>query len=147
MLKFAVLNYTERLNLLREKITTLWGSATQLVFGRHYAAPYYTTLFIQTMCSALEVNSNLVWPMTNFPSVVRRQEAISVSPVLYNMIVIRFLQMPGAFVRKITRGFFTEKQLDAALNAVKSGRPVREVGLAFRIAESAVRLQLKIGCS
>jgi hypothetical protein len=38
-------------------------------------------------------------------------------------------------------------QLEAALNAVKSGRPIREAERAFSIAESTVRLRLKTGCT
>jgi hypothetical protein len=48
--------------------------------------------------------------------------------------------MPRTFVRKTTRGIFTEGQLEAALNAVKLGR-------AFSIAQSAIRLRLKTGCT
>jgi hypothetical protein len=54
--------------------------------------------------------------------------------------------MPRTLVRKTTGGISTEGQLEAALNAVKSGRPIREVGQAFSIAKSTFRLRLKTRC-
>jgi hypothetical protein len=50
-------------------------------------------------------------------------------------------------VRKTRRGISTEGQLEAALNVVKSERPIREVGRAFSIAKSKIRLRLKTGCT
>jgi hypothetical protein len=50
-------------------------------------------------------------------------------------------------VRKTTRGISMEGQLEAALNAMRSGRPIREVGRAFSITKSTIRLRLKTGCT
>ncbi|KAJ8868998.1 hypothetical protein PR048_030544 [Dryococelus australis] len=53
--------------------------------------------------------------------------------------------MPKPYVRSTNRGHCSVEQLQSALEAVRSGIKIREVGRAFGFAESTTRLRLKTG--
>ncbi|KAJ8868652.1 hypothetical protein PR048_030191 [Dryococelus australis] len=51
--------------------------------------------------------------------------------------------MPKPYIRSMGRGNYSAEQLQSALDSVRSGRKIREVGRAFGVAESTIRLRLK----
>ena len=54
--------------------------------------------------------------------------------------------MPRTYIKKTSRGNFKEEQVEAAINAVKEGKSIREAGRTYGIAESTIRLRMKRRC-